>query len=430
MVSFQRAATSYSVFHPYRLRRPKHIEPFCHDKPDSINQTEKLAMDLPSISQKHTRGPSDTPYYDHHAAQRPLYVNDRLPSLPLPQPEQAYSSGTSSPQVGSLGSLSSSNPLNFRHNYPSLKRRFQDIDTPQSREAVLDYSREQLPETPQPAINPNHRLLSFSRLPENFTLSDQYGRRVPQIELSAQLHGMFFLSEMATPSGDGLLVQPQLTCYRRNLFQISGIVTIPTAQTSLFTERGEYIPIVSLDVKLSASESVEGHPVKLIVVPWNTPPTNANDRLEPESEPAEIPLDRMDSGQVTPPTASNGSLLSGASSNFSVSPIAYHRLQFRIATANNGRRRELQQHFTLHLNVVATTANGTKCNVCETSSAPIVVRGRSPRNFQAGKDIPLVGSSGSPGEDPKPNALEPPRSPFRFNAPNFPDTPALVREEL
>ncbi|TVY90343.1 Cell pattern formation-associated protein, partial [Lachnellula willkommii] len=72
--------------------------------------TEKL--DLPSISQVQTRGPSDIPYYNHHAAQRPLYVNDRLPSLSLPQPQQAYSSGTSSPRVGSISSLGSSSILN------------------------------------------------------------------------------------------------------------------------------------------------------------------------------------------------------------------------------------------------------------------------------------------------------------------------------
>jgi hypothetical protein len=289
------------------LAYPEHIEPPSHDEPDLINQTENLAMDLPSISQKHTRGPSDM---------SPLYVNDRLPSLPLPQPEQAYSSGTSSPQVGPLGSLSSSDPLTFHHNYPSLKRSFQDIDTPQSGEAGADYYGEQLPETPQPAINPDHRLLSFSNLRDNSALADQYGRRFQQIELSAQLHGMFFLSEMATPSGNGLLVQPELTCYRRNLFQISGTVTIPRAGISLFTEGREQTPIVSLDVKLSASESVEGNPVKLIVVPWNTPPSNANGRPGPESEPAEIPLDRMDSGHVTPPTESNGSLLSGATVDF------------------------------------------------------------------------------------------------------------------
>lgn len=59
-----------------------------------------------------TRGPSEVPYYNHHAAQRPLYVNERLPALPLPPPQQAYSSGTSSPRVGSLSSLGSSSILN------------------------------------------------------------------------------------------------------------------------------------------------------------------------------------------------------------------------------------------------------------------------------------------------------------------------------
>lgn len=59
-----------------------------------------------------TRGPNEIPYYNHHAVQRPLYVNERLPALPLPPPQQAYSSGTSSPRVGSLSSLGSSSILN------------------------------------------------------------------------------------------------------------------------------------------------------------------------------------------------------------------------------------------------------------------------------------------------------------------------------
>jgi hypothetical protein len=152
------------------------------------------------------------------------------------------------PVLNTLDFVATTQPpsLNFDHSYESLKRSFQD-SFEQSGEAGGDYYREQLPETPQSTINQDHRLLSFSRLPGKFTISDQYGR-AQQIELLAQLHGMFFLSEMATPSGDGLLVQPELTCYRRNLFQISGTVTIPTARISLFTERGEHIPFVSLDV--------------------------------------------------------------------------------------------------------------------------------------------------------------------------------------
>ncbi|KAK3945839.1 hypothetical protein QBC46DRAFT_402922 [Diplogelasinospora grovesii] len=67
-------------------------------------------LDLPSISQVHTRGPTDVPYYNVHAAQRPLYASERLPSLPLPQqPPQAYSSSSSSPRVSSISSAASSN---------------------------------------------------------------------------------------------------------------------------------------------------------------------------------------------------------------------------------------------------------------------------------------------------------------------------------
>ena len=69
------------------------------------------------------------------------------------------------------------------------------------------------------------------------------------------------------------------------------------------------------------------------------------------------------------------------------------------ATANNGRRKELQQHFVLHLKVHGTLANGQKVVMTESTTAPIVVRGRSPRNFQARKEIPLLGSSaGSRGQ--------------------------------
>jgi acid phosphatase len=74
-------------------------------------------------------------------------------------------------------------------------------------------------------------------------------------------------------------------------------------------------------------------------------------------------------------------------------PIAWKRLQFRVATGNNGRRKELQQHFVVRLKVVATLLNGARVSICEAQSAPIIVRGRSPRNFQSRKDLPLSAST-------------------------------------
>jgi hypothetical protein len=317
-----------------------------------------------------------------------------------------------------------------------LKRAFQGGNEMAYMENVQDF-RDELPEMPKPAINQDHRLLNFGRLPDKHTIIDGQGR-VKQIELTAQIHGMFFLSELATPSGESLLAQPELTCYRRNLFQISGNVSTPRGPLSLISERGERIPIISLDVCISATESVDGHVVKLIVIPWKTPPPNSPE-VAPgqEHEPSPIPLVAFDEG-------------ADANSEFTVFPIAYRRLQFRIATANNGRRRELQQHFTLHLNVAGTLANGGKVNVCESSTAPIVVRGRSPRNFQARKEIPLVGSSSSRGHPPelqvatnsmsqppviqrratipKPGTLELPRSPFTFDSATLSGSPSIVRQ--
>ncbi|KAL2701031.1 hypothetical protein AAEP93_007850 [Penicillium crustosum] len=51
--------------------------------------TEKL--ELPSISQVHTRGPADIPWYNHHAAERPLLPGDKLPALSLPTATQGLS---------------------------------------------------------------------------------------------------------------------------------------------------------------------------------------------------------------------------------------------------------------------------------------------------------------------------------------------------
>lgn len=116
------------------------------------------------------------------------------------------------------------------------------------------------------------------------------------------------------------------------------------------------------------------------------------------------------------------------------------------ATANNGRRKELQQHFVLHLKVFGTLSDNSKVVLTESTTAPVVVRGRSPRNFQARREIPLLGSSaGSRGQalvetglgvvagalSVKPQELkrsvdiQVPRSNFTFSAPKVPGSGQL-----
>ncbi|KAI1002985.1 hypothetical protein K3495_g5219 [Podosphaera aphanis] len=268
--------------------------------------------------------------------------------------------------------------------HPSLKRTFSKTD-------LLSFGESTHEREEHPKINQGHHLMSFTRMPLKHTILDSQGH-VSRVNLSAQLHGMFFLSELATTASEAQPTQPtkpELTCYRRNLFQISGGVTMSRGTLSYLTDRGERLSIMSMEINISATESVDGNVVKLIVIPWKTPPPNSPEIASgPEREPSAISLqthhDTFDRQNET-----------------IVSPFAFRRLQFRIATANNGRRRELQQHFVLHLKVIGILADGSRVDMCESSTAPIVVRGRSPRNFQARKEIPLMGSSSSRGNPPE-----------------------------
>ncbi|KAM0285972.1 hypothetical protein ACHAQH_001161 [Verticillium albo-atrum] len=273
--------------------------------------------------------------------------------------------------------------LTSHPSYPSLKRPFSHTEQPPYQEIVQDLRDDGSKLT----VNHDHKLLSFKKVQDKHTVVDQHGR-MQQMELSAQLHGMFFLSEMPSGAAEGSVLQPELTCYRRNLFQISGSLITARGPLSVITETGETVPVSTTEVTVSAIESVDGHPVRLIVIPWKTPPPNSPEVSQgPDQEPPSLPLiPFQDEGP-------------DADGEYAVYPIGWRRLQFRIATANNGRRKELQQHFVLHLKVVGTLGNGNKIVLTEATTSPIVVRGRSPRNFQARKEIPLLGSSaGSRGQ--------------------------------
>ncbi|KAH7032928.1 NDT80/PhoG like DNA-binding family protein [Microdochium trichocladiopsis] len=321
-----------------------------------------------------------------------------------------------------------------QHGYHNLKRPYDHVDQPAYQEIVQDLRDDGSKLT----VNHDQKLLSFRKVQDKHTIVDQHGR-MQQLELSAQLHGMFFLSEMPASTGEGSMLQPELTCYRRNLFQISGSLVTPRGQLSvILAESGETVAVTSTEVTISAIESVDGNPVRLIVIPWKTPPPNSQDLPQSsDQEPPPLPLI---------PFSDEGQEIEG---ELAMYPIGWRRLQFRIATANNGRRKELQQHFVLHLKVVGTLANGTKAVLTESHTAPIVVRGRSPRNFQARKEIPLLGSSaGSRGQalvesgigivagplplkpqDPKARGLnlELPRTAFTFNASKLPGSPMNMR---
>ncbi|KAH6689449.1 NDT80/PhoG like DNA-binding family protein [Plectosphaerella plurivora] len=305
------------------------------------------------------------------------------PRNPQQQVDTSYSYGRYPQDDASPYDRQPSSALSTHHSYPNLKRPYSHPEQPSYQEVVQDLR----DDGSKLSVGHDHKMLSFKRAQDKHTILDQHGR-MHHLELSAQLHGMFFLSEMPASAADGTLLQPELTCYRRNLFQISGSLITPRGQLSVVTEAGETLPVTSTEVTVSAIESVDGHPVRLIVIPWKTPPPNSPELNQTsDQEPPALPLIPFqdESGDVD--------------GDYAVYPIGWRRLQFRIATANNGRRKELQQHFVLHLKVMGTLSNGSKVVLTESITSPIVVRGRSPRNFQARKEIPLLGSSaGSRGQ--------------------------------
>ncbi|KAI8964007.1 p53-like transcription factor [Daldinia sp. FL1419] len=382
-----------------------------------------LSARFPNTMESNLSHPSTT------SSQHPGRPRSSHPTIDHPYPYPRY------PQEESDGFDRYPQPsLTQHHSFPNLKRPHQPGEHPPYQEIVQDLRDDGSKLT----VNHDHKLLSFRRVQDKHTIVDQHGR-IQQLDLTAQLHGMFFLSEMPSSTSDGALLQPELTCYRRNLFQISGSLITPRGQLSvILPETGETVPVNSTEVTISAIESVDGHPVRLIVIPWKTPPPNSPELPQtPDQEPPSLPLIPFpDDGQE-------------AEGEYAVYPIGWRRLQFRIATANNGRRKELQQHFVLHLKVVGTLANGSKVVLTESTTAPIVVRGRSPRNFQARKEIPLLGSSaGSRGQalvetglgivagpltvkpqDAKLRGLnlELPRTAFTFNASKLPGSPMTMR---
>jgi hypothetical protein len=285
-----------------------------------------------------------------------------------------------------LTSLRSEDATQYGHNpnTPSLKRFPTSYEDPFS-DTLSTYDHTVPPDQngmESPSIERDNKLLAFSIPALSYALLDYTYRRT-SISLAAQLHGMFFLAESPwAAAGDSSAPVAELTCYRRNLFQVSGNVTLPRGLRYILTEQGDQIPIIAQELTISAIESVEGNSVKIISVPWKTQATSVpvvEDKTE--KEPPTIPLDLSSGREVD--------------SDFVTFPISWKRLQFRIATANNGRRKELQQHFVVHLKVMATLASGARLPICEVHSGAVIVRGRSPRNFQSRKDFPISGGSTS-----------------------------------
>ncbi|KAG9248371.1 hypothetical protein BJ878DRAFT_488490 [Calycina marina] len=215
----------------------------------------------------------------------------------------------------------------------------------------------------------DNKLLGFSAPIPKAAVFDDGGQTWPT--MNAELYGMFFVAEDVF-GGETTGRPMELTCYRRNLFQISGTVTLSRNCTHMMNEQGQRIPIYEMSVSISALESIEGKTTDIISVPWKTSTITSSEEKSGQVPPS-WPLDLNTNPELDP--------------NILQIPIAWKRLQFKHATANNGRRKGLQQHYIIQINLMATLATGETVKVTEIQSGPVIVRGRSPRNFDSRKDV-------------------------------------------
>lgn len=252
-------------------------------------------------------------------------------------------------------------------------------------DVVSNYDQQYLADQPAqeaktPPLDSEDPLLKFSPPNYHYALLD-YSYRAAPVSIEAQLNGMFFNSYSDGPPVAGEEAPPQqqsVTCYRRNLFSIVGSATLPRSLRYIVNDRGEQIPILSTEATLSATESMEGAAVKLISVPFKSGSVPAGTEEKADKDPSGITLDLMGSSEMD--------------SGFVTFPLVWKRLQFRSSTANNGRRKELQQTYSCRVSLIATLSTGQRVSLCDMTTEPIVVRGRSPRAFAAKKEAPTSGS--------------------------------------
>ncbi|KAL1898776.1 hypothetical protein Sste5346_003183 [Sporothrix stenoceras] len=259
--------------------------------------------------------------------------------------------------------------------------------------------------------------LAFRSTTSVRTAYDENGQTVT-ISVEAFLQGIFVLSREPLDQGqldqDGNIINNNnnnnntpgqtenvLTCYRRNRFQTVGDVFFSAWPRSISTKENDSSDETgrsgsdsdnsgqtdeiedTLTAQLSAIETRDWTQVVILA---------ANSRDAAESAAAGGPPElewtvaqcRQNQRKDSSPAALGPYPLEA--------PISWDRLQFRSATANNGRkRREIRQRFRVDISLYATRRrDGAKVCLATASSVLLTVRGRSPKNFEARDDQLLM----------------------------------------
>lgn len=197
------------------------------------------------------------------------------------------------------------------------------------------------------------------------------------------------------------------TCYRRNYFSVtvSFGLTPWIANGRLYLNRGGKGPEQIQSMAVSLAAAIDGAGGKAIELIQHTPKRDKGPQLQMKKEllsptppgksheHASYTLNNFhQSTQVAGPQLP---LQNDADSSHSYSPAShsnnnythgFERIQFKSATANNGKRRAQQQYYHLIVELWANIQDprGSEpvwVKIASRSSHPVVVRGRSPSHY-------------------------------------------------
>ncbi|KAJ2348577.1 hypothetical protein GGF43_004543, partial [Coemansia sp. RSA 2618] len=231
-----------------------------------------------------------------------------------------------------------------------------------------------LPAQTPAVVAPSPRLATASTAHKRRSTVPQSGRGRSSRAFFRSVHQERELS--TSPNGPQVTVRmhPQVdrgffvsdadwTCYRRNYFQVSCTFTLAGAGAGMpvfVTDGGGTRAVqqflIGISARIAGSDCSTG--VELV---QHTPKRDKGPQMTPQPQ----PVRRSDTGLVD---------VSGTTASF-------ERLQFKTATANNGKRRAAQQYYILELVLLADCDDGARVSVATTESPPIVVRGRSPGHY-------------------------------------------------
>ncbi len=268
-------------------------------------------------------------------------------------------------------------------------------------------------------LNSQNTVLPFAKTRVVQPVTDKKGLSV-QVELQAKIDKGFFQTD---PEQDW-------TCYRRNYFSVDCSYSLKPcynpASEPLYLGRDR---IQAFAMCISAR--VDGEEGKVIDLVQHTPKRDKGPMGRPEKVKL-MPhlsgsLSIYDGGggispnsQLTSPDYEPVYAPSAPTQQQSQTKATFDRIQFKTATANNGKRRAAQQYFHIVVEMFADVPSSQPLpspwvKIATRISAPMVVRGRSPGHYSEDRRSsstgmgPGGGSSGdSAGSQGNSNAGGPP----------------------